>query len=227
MLGDRLLIEAHHRRAAASLADRIGDAAAADGRPFILTIGGESGSGKSEMAQALFDELTNRGRCSLILQQDDFYEHPPLTNARRRREDITRVGPQEVRLDRMQRVIDEIRAGETSIDAPLIDYPADRIEGQTIDVADVDVAIVEGTYTTMLKHIDLRVFIDRTFEETRADRRERRREAQDDFLERVLRIEHNIVGAHRAKADVLITKDFHVIGGSAAESSMRDQTQRR
>ena len=42
-------------------------------------------------------------------------------------------------------------------------------------------------------------------------RLERAREAQDDFLERVLEIEHRIISAHKNRADYLIDKQYRVV----------------
>ena len=210
MRGDRLMVEAHHLAAATILADRVLRLPTRVGAPAIVTIAGESGSGKSETAEALANELKRRGRTALVLQQDDYFEYPPKTNATRRREDISRVGPQEIRLDLLSAHLERIRAGAHAIDAPLVDYEGDRIDRQTIDLYGTDVLIVEGTYTSLLEPVDLRVFIDRTYEETRAARVARAREVQNDVLERVLRIEHRIVSSHKERADVLIASNYTV-----------------
>ena len=61
MHGDRIVIEPHHERAA----DAIDDWLQRQGLPgkdrMIVTVAGESGSGKSETAAALADALAARG----------------------------------------------------------------------------------------------------------------------------------------------------------------------
>jgi uridine kinase len=205
-----LIVEAHHRAAAAVLADRVERLPTPAVGPAIVTIAGESGSGKSETAAALADDLGRRGRMTRILQQDDYFEYPPHTNAIRRREDISRVGPQEVRLDLLNEHLRKIRAGAPTIDAPLVVYQEDRIDRQAIVLSEVDVVIVEGTYTTLLDPVDLRIFIARTYRETNAARVARAREPQTGFLERVLEIEHGIIKAHKDCADVVIGSDYGV-----------------
>jgi len=210
MRGDRLLIEMHHRTAAVALADRLQHMPPGAGGPRIVTIAGESGAGKSETAAALAEELDRRKLQTRILQQDDYFEFPPKTNAARRREDITRVGPQEVRLDLLTEHVNRIRRGDTLIETPLVIYDEDRIDCQTIDLSGIHVVIVEGTYTSLLEPVDLHVFIDRTNRETQATRSARAREPQTEFLERVLEIEHEIIASHKERADVVIASDYTV-----------------
>jgi uridine kinase len=58
------------------------------------------------------------------------------------------------------------------------------------------------------------VFINLTYRETLQSRLERAREAQDDFLERVLEIEHRIISAHKSRADYLVDKQYQVVDSS-------------
>ncbi len=206
MQGDRLVVRPRHRQAAATLADRIqrhGDHAP----PVIVAIAGESGSGKSETAQALADAFEQRGVPSLVIQQDDYFVYPPKTNDRKRRADIEWVGPQEVRLDLLDRNLEQIRHRAKAVVKPLVFYNEDTIAEETLDASTIGVAIVEGTYTMLLHNVDLRVFIARTYQETRSDRIGRAREAQDSFLERVLVIEHAIISRHKHRADIVIEAD--------------------
>jgi uridine kinase len=72
------------------------------------------------------------------------------------------------------------------------------------------VIIIEGTYTTLVDNIDCHVFIDRNRDDTREDRLKRNREKQNDYLERILEIEHNIISRHKDMADIIINKEFKV-----------------
>jgi uridine kinase len=73
-----------------------------------------------------------------------------------------------------------------------------------------DVCIVEGTYVSVLQTIDLRIFIDRTYNDTLEDRHSRSRDYMDEFTEKVLEVEHQIIQKHRDKADIVIDKSFNV-----------------
>jgi uridine kinase len=210
MRGDKLIIEPHHREAAANLASLLERRLSDRDAPLIVSIGGESGSGKSELAAALADELRARGVPALVIQQDDYFVHPPKTNDRKRREEIGWVGPQEVRLDLLDANLKTLIDGAEAIVKPLVFYDEDRIGEERLSAEGARVVIVEGTYTSMLRNVDVRVFIDRMFRDTGDARTERARETQDAFLDRVLEIEHGIISRHRDHADILIGADYSV-----------------
>ncbi len=211
MRGDKIIIQPHHERAGRQLAELVQPEIEAAAGRFVITIAGESGAGKSEIAEALSEALAAREVRSVIVQQDDYFIYPPRTNAATRREDIDWVGTSEVRLDLMDENLEQIRDGAATIVKPLVDFDADSIGEETIELDGVDVVLVEGTYTTLLRNADRRVFIDRSYVDTRAARELRAREAQDDFLERILTIEHGIISSHKRRADLIVTRDYDVI----------------
>ena len=210
MKGDRILVREHHRRAAHAIAELWRGWIGEGGLRSVVTIAGESGSGKSEIATALLECLAEEGTNSVVLQQDDYFVYPPKTNAEMRRRDIAHVGPSEVRLSELDRELSEFLEGARRIEKPLADFDADKIEAESVDLGSVDVVIVEGTYTTLLKNAGRRVFIDRTYRDTREARLLRAREEQDAFLEEVLEIEHGIISSHKAAADIIVGKDYDV-----------------
>jgi uridine kinase len=75
-------------------------------------------------------------------------------------------------------------------------------------VGDFDVLIAEGTYTSLLKYVDLRVFIDRDYHKTLEARKRRARDTFEPFIEDVLRREHEIISQHRELADVVIPEAY-------------------
>ncbi len=206
--GDRLLINRGHRRAARQALELLLPAISQAERRFIITIAGESGSGKSEIAASLARQLARRGIGSLIIQQDDYFVYPPKTNEAMRRRDINHVGLSEVRLDRLDEDLKAARDGADSLVKPLVIFDDDTITTETLDLRGKKVIIVEGTYTTTLRHVDRRIFIARDYNDTRRTRLRRAREAQDEFLEQVLQIEHGLIAPHRARADIIITRDY-------------------
>lgn len=210
MKGDKIIVQPHHDVAAKQIAQLLMPEIRSASETYVVTIAGESGAGKSKIAAALAAELAGAGVTSAVLQQDDYFVYPPKTNAAMRRKDIGWVGPEEVRLDVLDENLRQILSGKPEVVKPLVDYDADAIGTETVDLKDVAVVLVEGTYTTLLKNAQLRVFIDRTFEETREARALRGREQQDDFLEQVLAIEHGIISKHRSQADIIVTRDYAV-----------------
>ena len=111
-----------------------------------------------------------------------------------------------------QNLIDAIQ-GKKEISKPLVDYDSNTIEDETTNLDGIKVLIAEGTYTSLLKHVDTRIFICRNWIDTLEHRQQRMRgnEVGDPFIERVLSIEHKIIAGHIQLADIVITKDYAVI----------------
>lgn len=211
MEGDVLIINDYHRKAAKQVAEiLLPDIEDTEGKYFI-TVAGESGAGKSEVAASVAAELEKAGRRCYVFAQDDYFVYPPKTNALKREEDIGWVGMQEVKLSLLDQEIDDIRKGKTLIEKPLVIFNEDRITTEEVEMGEFDIFIAEGTYTTSLKNVDARVFIDRNLEDTRKDRAKRAREKQDDFLEQILTIEHRIISAQKNDADIIISKQYDAI----------------
>ena len=210
MRGDKILVQEKHRKASTDLAQVLFPLSRKiDGR-YAISIGGASGSGKSELAVALAESLGEDGIGTTIIQQDDYFVYPPKTNDSRRRQDISRVGFAEVRLDLLDDHVKSILNGARTLDKPLVVYEEDRITQETRPLDGVDVVIIEGTYTTLLKNVHSRVFIARTYKQTLSARLKRDREPPDPFLDRVLRIEHRIISNHRHFAGIIVTGSFEI-----------------
>ena len=215
MRGDSILIEEHHRRAAAGAVSHLLGIIRNRGKKIAISVAGESGSGKSEIGQAIVDALGEAGISGMVLGQDDYFVHPPRTNDRTRRADINWVGSQEVRLDLMAEHVRQLLNGRTAVVKPLVLYEDDRIDTETLSPSELQVVVAEGTYTSLLEGIDAHVFIDRTFEATRAHRVKRMRHASelDPFIDRVLKIEHEIISAHKARAHIVINSHYEAEEG--------------
>jgi len=212
MKGDKIVVEDYHRTAAARMVPSLVDQIRQKPTRHVIVVAGESGSGKSETAQALAEALRKHGLQSVILGLDDYFVLPPRSNDARRRQDPHWLGPHvEVRLDALEANLREAISGNAKISKPT--YDANSIEEETISLEGIRVVIVEGTYTSLLKHVDTRIFIERTRQDTLEHRQKRNRgtEAGDPFIEQVLATEHMIIAGHRHLADFLITKDYEVV----------------
>jgi uridine kinase len=204
MIGDRLVITDYHRAAAARVMETLRSRLASN-HPLAVTVAGESGSGKSEIAHCLSELLAAEGRRAVVLGQDDYFRLPPKSNHRRRLEDLDWVGPGEVRLDLLDEHVAALkRRPEQPLIKPLVYFEEDRISQETVSAGARDVVIAEGTYTTLLENADLRVFIDRTYRQTKKARLARARDPDVRLLEQVLEIEHRIISRHRPRADLVI-----------------------
>ena len=213
MKGDVILVEEHHRKAAGVIVPAIIEKVRTKPARYVISVAGESGSGKSETARAIAEELSKLGVRSVILGQDDYFMLPPRTNDARRRNDPEWLGPHvEVNLDLMESSLRAAVEGATELTKPLVDYDNDRVGEERISLEGVGVVIAEGTYTSLLRHVDTRVFIARSRRDTLEHRMKRNRggEARDPFVEQVLTREHMIIAGHRHLADFVITKDYDV-----------------
>jgi len=214
MKGDIIVLEEHHIAAAAAIVPDILDAVGSKDARYIVTVSGESGSGKSETGKAIADELAKHGIAAVLLGQDDYFRLPPRSNDAKRREDDSWLGPHvEVDLDLLEQHLIDAISDVDEIVKPLIDYDENSVGTETIDLTGIKVVIAEGTYTALLKHVDTKVFIARNRVDTMEHRQKRNRgsEVGDPFIENVLRIEHKIIAGHRHLADFVITRDYEVI----------------
>ncbi len=214
MKGDKLVLQDYHKRAAIEIVSHIIQDIRKKKRRYIITVAGESGSGKSETGKAIADELEKYGIKSVLLGQDDYFVLPPKSNDAKRREEPGWLGPHvEVKLDVLEQNLVDAVQGKKEINKPLVDYDSNTIENETINLDGNKVIIAEGTYTSLLKHVDTRIFICRNWNDTLELRQKRMRgsEVGDPFIEQVLSIEHKIIAGHKQLADILITNDFNVI----------------
>jgi uridine kinase len=210
MKGDILIIDYNHRKSADQIVDFILKDIQKTNDKFVITVAGESGAGKSEIALSIGDKLKEFGIQSYIFGQDDYFKLPPKTNALQREKNIAWVGMQEVKIDLLDQNIFDFLNGKTMIKKPLVDFNADEIGEEKINLAEFKVLIAEGTYTTTLKNVNCRIFIDRNKMDTLESRKKRAREKQDKFLDMVLTIEHEIISKHKDLADIVISKDWNI-----------------
>ncbi len=205
MRGDKLIIEEHHTARAREIVDYIQDRIV--GR-YTITVAGESGSGKSELAFEIARMLGEHGVPAGILQQDDYFVFPPHTNHEMRRRNIDQVGPYEVKLDFLDSNLRSFKRGESPIYKPLVFFDEDRITVEEFPVKEFQVMIAEGTYTSLLQFVDLRVFIDRDYHETLEARKKRARDKFEPFMIDVLEREHQVISQHKERADIIIPPAF-------------------
>ncbi|MFB6286507.1 MAG: uridine kinase [Candidatus Bipolaricaulia bacterium] len=205
MIGDKLVIEQHHTERAQEVCDLVEDRLT---DTFVVTVAGESGSGKSELAAEIARELTDRGRATDMLQQDDYFVFPPQTNHEMRRKNLDQVGPYEVKLDFMDANLRSFKRSESPIYKPLVVYDDDRITREEKDTSTLVALVAEGTYTSLLEFADFRVFIDRDYHQTKATREQRARDVLEPFIQDVLEREHRIISQHKSRADAVIASDF-------------------
>lgn len=214
MKGDVVLVTEKHMKAARIIVSQIVEKINHQSNRFVITVAGESGSGKSETGFAIANELEKLGIKSIVLGQDDYFHLPPKMNSEKRRDDPDWLGPHvEVNFEVFEKNLIDAMDGASELKKPLVDYSANTIETETVSLAGVKVVIAEGTYTSLLKHVDVKVFISRNWLRTLEDRKKRNRgnEVNDVFTENILAMEHKIIAGHKLLADFVINDNFEVI----------------
>ena len=205
MIGDKLVITDYHRQGAAKVFPSVQKLLNRPEDRIAVTIAGESGSGKSEIANCLAVLLEQQGWHCLILCQDDYFRLPPKTNYLRRKSDIEWVGLGEVRLDLIESHVRALKEHpDKPLSKPLMMFEENLVSCEIIEPGPRNVIIVEGCYTSLVDGIDLRVFIDRDYVQTHRARKLRARDPNEAFLERVLSIEHQEISTHKSRADIII-----------------------
>lgn len=176
----------------------------------VVAVGGESGSGKTVTAKSVQLKLQENNISSYVLHLDSYFKMPPKDNHTNRLQSLENVGPEEVNLNLLQQHVDAFKQRDLELTIPVVDYLANRFESLTINIADVEVLIIEGVYSFMLQNIDFKVFMERTYKHTQEVRQMRSREVYDPYVEQILEIEHKIIAPLVADSDVVIDVNYAI-----------------
>lgn len=211
MLGDILLITDKHRKAAGQILERI---ALLESDKVIVAIGGESGSGKSELAHVIARQIKDSGDLAKVLHIDNYYKVSPRERTTwRKQHGPESIGLNEYDWDLIARNVREFRESKEAI-LPCIDLLTDQEDKLLTDFAGVRYLIVEGLYPLRVADADLRVFIDLTYHQTKKAQIVRGKEPQNDFRLAVLEREHVVVQSLRPLADFIVTPEFDVVAAN-------------
>ena len=176
-----------------------------------ISVSGESGSGKTTLSLSLKRELEKVGFKVLILHQDDYFKLPPKQNHQARINNFEHIGLQEVRFDLLDSHISMLKNGEAAdLQIPKMDWVFDEEKFITVNIVEIDVVIIEGTYTALLNKVDKRIFIDTNYVLTKQNRVSRNRETVTDFIEKVLAKESEIISQHLQLADIIVNQQFDI-----------------
>ena len=214
MNSDRSDIEEQYRKVIRIIVSQLFEKITNKSSRYTITVAGESGCGKTETAKSIAAELEKFGIKTIILGQDHYCYLTPKFNDIKRKEDPEWLGPHvEIKMDLLEKNLKDAITGESEITKPVIDPVENSIKDIQISLIGVKVVIAEGTYASLLKNVDTRIFIARNRLDTLEDRkkRNRRNEVNDPFTEQILNTEHKIIAGHRLLADIVVTKDFDVI----------------
>ena len=190
----------------------------------VISIFGGSGSGKTTMADILQQQFLADGVGCFIVHGDDYPYKIPKQNDEERERIYQKSGkeglnaylgtPQEIDYDRINQVLANFHAGDTSIELKKVGRNEGEIWFEQTDLTDVQVLLLEWTHggSDYLEGVDLSVYLDSTPEETKARRIRRGRDdnAASAFIQLVISLEAKKLEQQAKDADIIVGKDGHV-----------------
>lgn len=208
MLGDVLLITEKHKKAAQVIVAHLGKMT---GEKIVIAVGGESGSGKSELGHEIARLLKAQGTPAKIMHIDNYYKTSPQDrNPWRKAHGVESIGYTEYDWTVINRNLAEFSADADDVLMPCIDLLTDQEDQLHTSFKGLRYMVIEGLYAIQAE-ADLRVLIDLTYHETKKAQLVRGKENMDQWRLQVLEQEHQVVQSLRSKIDLLVTKDFDVI----------------
>ena len=202
MIGDKLVFEDHHRDKEFEIMNKIFELKKSR---MVVTIGGYSGTGKSEISVLLQQILwESRFIRSKIINLDDYY----TTNFQERDiirlvEGIDTVGSQEMNWDKIDKIINSFKEGKRLYLQRIHRY-LNSTEHVILDSKNIDVLIIEGLYA-LNTDSNYKVFLDATEEDTYEFRKKRNKENPDEvFRKKVLEKEREDILETKPLANTII-----------------------
>lgn len=214
MLGDILLINDMHKEAAQSIYEYLKSSCfAREGERYrcIIGISGESGSGKSELAHSLGKILKENHIRVKVIHTDNYYKIQPLLREEwRRNKGFDMIGQDEYDWVKIRKTIRDFKEEQECV-IPCIDLIPEQVDKLITDFSKIDLLIIDGLYAIKAPDIDLRVFIDLTYHETKINQIIRLKEALSDFRMKILEKEHQAVASLKPMADLIVDKSYQVV----------------
>lgn len=212
MLGDILLINDMHKEAACTIKEYVLKELKKKnaGYRYIVSISGESGSGKSELAHALGKMLKQNNIRVKVIHTDNYYKIQPLLREEwRRNKGFNKIGIDEYDWVKINRTIRDFKEGQECM-IPCIDLIPEQVDKLITDFSKIDLLIIDGLYAIKTKNVDLKIFIDLTYHETKINQIIRLKEAMNEFRLRILEEEHKNVISLKPLANLFVDKSYRV-----------------
>lgn len=210
MLGDVLLITEKHKAAAELIVDYI---LKNKTHKMMIGISGESGSGKTELSHVIARLLRDEKICAKPIHTDNYYNTHPLDRKEYRvRHGIKNVvGYDEYNWDAISQTLADFKAGRIS-EMPCVDLMTEQVDRLITDFHDVDMLILDGLYAIKAEELDVKVFIELTYEDTKKKhvKDSRGKEKMDQVRWDVLGQEHEMVSKLEKNANLIVNKNYEV-----------------
>lgn len=219
MLGDILLIRDMHKSVAETIAKKVLEDR--EKKPknykYIVAISGESGAGKSEVSHSLAKELKSSHIRVKVLHTDNYYKVPPLLRTEwRRNQGLETIGMDEYDWNLIQRNLQDFREDRESM-MPCIDIIPEQVDKLITDFQKIDLLVVDGLYALKAEGVDMRIFIDLTYHETKLSQIVRGKETMNEYRLKVLEKEHQSVIQLKTLADYIIDKSYELVDATTGQ----------
>ena len=181
-------------------------------RPIIIGVTGGSGSGKTSVSRAIFDQL--HGHSLMMLQEDSYYKSQDDIPF----EERTKVNydhPNAFDTDLLIEQLEDLLSWKT-IEIPVYDYAAHTRSKEVLVQEPREVIIVEGILTLndarLRDLMDIKIFVDtdddiRIIRRIQRDIEERGRTLQsviDQYLQTVKPMYHQFIEPSKRYADIIV-----------------------
>jgi len=203
MIGDKILTNRNDYRRAKKILKHI-----LDKHKIIITIGGGSGTRKTELMEALQELLYKKNKLSLGISLDDMYKiHFNFRNEERKAKGLKSVGIKEIDWSLVKNIIHRFKKGK-KIYSQVINKYTNSIMLQEIDGRGIDYLIIEGLYANYLKKLklsDFAIHLEGTPKDTLKFRLRRKKEDEkDEFRKKVVEKEYKEVLKLKKYADYIL-----------------------
>jgi uridine kinase len=215
MLGDVLLINDLHKHAAQQILDymmpiRDEKLVQDPDYKFIVGISGESGAGKSELSHSLALLLKAKNIRVKVIHADNYYKIPPLLRKEwRLSKGLNVIGPNEYDWDLLNKNIKEFKE-DMIARIPCIDIIPEQVDDLITDFQKINLLIIDGLYAIKANQVDLKVFLELTYLETKMMQLMRGKEEVDEYRTKILEREHMGVMSLKPLAELYVDKNYDV-----------------
>lgn len=176
----------------------------------IITIGGGSGTSKSELGHVLQELLYKTNKKTILISLDDiYYTHFKDRLRIRKRKGIKAVGTQEIDWVTLKKIIKEFKKKKDMLSLPVINkYTNSYNEEQVYGADEINYILIEGLYANYLnkwKLSNYAIHLEGNPEQTLKFRKKRKKENESsEFRKKVVQKEFKVVSQLRQYADIII-----------------------
>ena len=203
MIGDIIIVEEIHHKKCKIIYPAVMDCYRC--RKMVITIAGISGTGKTEVATVLQNNLFYWHKLrAKIIHIDDYYKTDYHTRNSSRKETGI-IGKEEINWEKLNHIVSIFRSNLPKLYVRRIHKFLDSVEYVISNNRKIDVLIVEGIYANYLDDKDFSVYLEGNIEETYAFRKKRGKENPDDDYRRlVLKKESKDIIRSRKFSDMIV-----------------------